>query len=92
MNPVQYKCLINGKEKLVHVNKMKKDMAQGDRNLTIMHQDEQEAIENYYDDDQLFEDNDQQQDIDNMEVILDVNQPMDGQQDVNNEEKVEAYG
>ena len=92
MNPVQYKCLINGKEKLVHVNKMKKDMAQGDRNLTIMHQDEQESIENYYDDDQLFEDNDQQQDIDNMEVILDVNQPMDGQQDANNEEKVEAYG
>ena len=67
-------------------------MAQGDRNLTIMHQDELEANENYYNDDQLFEEDGQQQAEDNMEEILDVNQPMDEQQDVNNEEKVEAYG
>ena len=67
-------------------------MAQGDRNLNIMHQDEHEANENYYDDNQLFEEDNQQHDVDNMEEILDVNQPMDGQQDANNEEKVEAYG
>ena len=46
MNPVQYKCLINGKEKLNHVNKMKKDLSQGDNNLNIMHQDDNEENTN----------------------------------------------
>jgi len=64
MNPVQYKCLINGKEKLIHVNKMKKDLSQGDNNLNIMHQDENEENTNYYNDDNLFEEDEQDQEAD----------------------------
>ena len=61
MNPVQFK-LINGKEKLLHVNKMKKDLSQGDNNLNIMHQDEHKENKNHYDDDKLLAEDDQEQD------------------------------
>jgi hypothetical protein len=64
INPVQYKCLINGKEKLIHVNKMKKDLSQGDNNLNIMHQDDNEENTNFYNDDKLFEEDEQGQEAD----------------------------
>ena len=56
-------------KKLIHVNKMKKDLSQGDNNLNIMHQDDNEEnneeITNYYNDDNLFEEDEQDQEADN---------------------------
>ena len=69
MNPVQHKCLINGKEQLIHVNKMKKDLSQGDKNPNIMHQDDNEENNeentNYYNNDNFFEEDEQDQEADN---------------------------
>ena len=44
---------------------MKKDLSQCDNNLNIMHQDDNEENTNYYNDDNLFEEDEQDQEADN---------------------------